>query len=744
MMLCVISYWVLSGAKRRQIQQLRCCVLPAKLLKRRDVYLKLTRHNGRAGSHGTYNPKHNDRSFNLANSEHIDPERAKGNIYWDCFHGFRSALAPQDPDDLAATFSDVERQFYESRYTTFIEGQNERNAKIRHTERNRSIPDLLSSRKTCPEETIYQLGTLDEHASAEDLLNIVTEFIDEFKAKFGEHVHVLDWALHLDESTPHIHERHVFDCENRYGEIAPQQEKALEALGFELPDPDKLLSRRNNRKITFDAACRKMLFEIAKRHGLELEEEAEYGNRKYLEKQDFIFAKQKEQLAAQQNRLDELTLKVNDMETLIDEVAAAAYDKAVEVVTDVVRTETRKEDMRMIEDTKKWVLSPERKAPQATREYAAHRLMYILRRMEKYGLYSEKRVSAAIRIVANENHYHPIRDYLNELKWDGTARISRALHRFLGAAEDELTTEALKIFLLGAIKRVFHPGCKFEMMLCLVGGQGAGKSSFFRLLAIKDEWFSDDLRRLDDDNVFRKLQGHWIMEMSEMIATANAKSIEEIKSFLSKQKETYKIPYETHPADRLRQCVFAGTTNRQDFLPRDRTGNRRFIPIPVDATQAEVHILDNEAESRAYIDQLWAEAMTIYNSGDYKLTFSPAMQEALQICQKDFMQEDTQAGMIYAFLEDYTGDRVCSKQLYAEALGNLNLPAEWETRAICEIMTAGIVNGEIKGWTAHKAAKRYPKYGVQKGWERVTAAKVEADGFVELTDEEAQQMGFPF
>ena len=378
MMLCVISYWVLSGAKRRQIQQLRCCVLPAKLLKRRDVYLKLTRHNGRAGAHGTYNPKHNDRNFNLANSEHIDPERAKGNIYWDCFHGFRSALDPQDPDDLAATFSDVERQFYESRYTTFIEGQNERNAKIRHTERNRSIPDLLSSRKTCPEETIYQLGTLDEHASAEDLLNIVTEFIEAFKTKFGEHVHVLDWALHLDESTPHIHERHVFDCENKYGEVAPQQEKALEALGFDLPDPDKPLSRRNNRKITFDAACRKMLFEIAKRHGLELEEEAEYGNRKYLEKQDFILAKQKEQLAAQQNKLDKLTLKVSDMETLLEDVSAAAYDKAVEVVTDVVRTETRKEDMRMIEDTKKWVLSPERKAPKATREYAAHRLDTVL------------------------------------------------------------------------------------------------------------------------------------------------------------------------------------------------------------------------------------------------------------------------------------------------------------------------------------------------------------------------------
>ena len=443
MMLCVISYWVLSGAKRRQIQQLRCCVLPIKLLKRRDVYLKLTRHNGRAGTHGTYNPKHNDRSFNLANSEHIDPERAKGNIYWDCSHGFRSTLAPQDPDDLATTFSDVERQFYESHYTAFIESQNERNAKIRHTERNRSIPDLLSSRKTCPEETIYQLGTKDDHASAEDLLNIVTEFIEDFKAKFGDHVHVLDWALHLDESTPHIHERHVFDCENKYGEVAPQQEKALEALGLDLPDPDKPLSRRNNRKINFDAACRKMLFEIAKRHGLELEEEAEYGNRKYLEKQDFILAKQKEQLAAQQNRLDELTLKVSDMETLLENVSAAAYDKAVEVVTDVVRTETRKEDMRMIEDTKKWVLSPERKAPQPTREYAAHRLDTVLNKFLKTmqttaARLQEKLLGPEVRQKGNEV---PGGDFkrpngLAQARWRGLAPTSSRFDVNFGCVVD--------------------------------------------------------------------------------------------------------------------------------------------------------------------------------------------------------------------------------------------------------------------------------------------------------------------
>ena len=346
---------------------------------------------------------------------------------------------------------------------------------------------------------------------------------------------------------------------------------------------------------------------------------------------------------------------------------------------------------------------------------------YLLWYLEQvYSLSNEKKILKALDIVASENRYHPIQDYLNSLKWDGKERIRYALHHFLGSDESDYTYEALKLFMMGAIKRVFEPGCKFENMLCLVGGQGAGKSTFFRFMAIRDEWFSDDLKRLDDENVYRKLQGHWIIEMSEMIATANAKSIEEIKSFLSRQKETYKVPYETHPADRLRQCVFAGTTNRQDFLPRDRTGNRRFIPVTVYPERAEVHILEDEKASRAYFDQMWAEAMVIYKSGDYKLTFSAEMDDQLRTQQQDFMQEDTQAGMIYAFMEDFTGDRVCSKLLYAEALGNtFNQPAAWETREICEIMNTGIANGTIKGWRVHKGAKRYAKYGVQKGWERV-------------------------
>ena len=296
--------------------QLRCTALPLPRARRslRDPRkerwsLKLTRHNGRAGKHGTYNPKHNDRSFEIANSEHIDPERVQQNIYWDCYNGICSALQPKDVDSLADTFEEVEKLYYKLHYTNFTEKQNERNAKIRHTERNRSPEDLLTSKKTCPEESIYQLGTLESHASPKELFQIATEFMDEFHERFGKHVHILDWALHLDEGTPHIHERHVFDCENKYGEIAPQQEKALEALCFELPKPDKPLGRYNNRKITFDAACRTMLFEIAKRHGRELDKVPEYGGQAYLEKQDYILKKQNERIAEQKKELQEQSIQ---------------------------------------------------------------------------------------------------------------------------------------------------------------------------------------------------------------------------------------------------------------------------------------------------------------------------------------------------------------------------------------------------------------------------------------------------
>ena len=425
-MLCVISYWVLSGAQQAADLQLRCTALPLSRARRplrtprkERWSLKLTRHNGRAGKHGTYNPKHNDRSFEIANSEHIDPERVQQNIYWDCYNGIRSALQPKSEESLADTFEEVEKLYYKLHYTNFTEKQNERNAKIRHTERNRSPEDLLTSKKTCPEESIYQLGTLESHASPKELFQIATEFMDEFHERFGKHVHILDWALHLDEGTPHIHERHVFDCENKYGEIAPQQEKALEALGFELPKPDKPLGRYNNRKITFDAACRTMLFEIAKRHGLELDEVPEYGGRTYLEKQDYILKKQNERIAeqkkelqeqsiqyvglledcrnqrdeyaelfnqairqseeisknnekirSQENELEELFSQWVDVNDLFNDAVNGSYDQAVLAVSDVGLNKALQEAVNEIDQHLEWLMEPERIADFRTRKYA--------------------------------------------------------------------------------------------------------------------------------------------------------------------------------------------------------------------------------------------------------------------------------------------------------------------------------------------------------------------------------------
>jgi len=317
---------------------------------------KLTRHNGRTGKDGTYSPKHNDRKFDLEMADHIDKDRALGNVYWDYVQGYHNPLLDENKEKTSLSFDEVEAAFYFEQYSDYCDGQHERNKKTGHSERDRTPEDLRLDKRTCPEESILQIGTMENSVSPEVLAQIAEEFFGEFDRRFGENIHILDWSLHLDEATPHIHERHVFDCKNQYGEVMPQQEKALEALGFDLPNPDKKMSKNNNRKISFDATCRVMLFDICKKHGLHLDEEPEFGNRKYLEKNDYIIQKQKELLAQKENelskvqsQLEELTIKVDDIEALVDEVAEAAYDKAVDVVTKVVQVETMREDLHQVE-----------------------------------------------------------------------------------------------------------------------------------------------------------------------------------------------------------------------------------------------------------------------------------------------------------------------------------------------------------------------------------------------------------
>ncbi len=295
--------------------------------------MKATRHNGRSG---TNSPSHNDRDFDVEKSEHIDPGRKAVNHYWDCYWGHRSGDETPVPisDNAALTFDKVEQLFYSFNYASYVEGQNARNEKARHPERNKSAGDLLHGKRTQPEETILQLGNIDETVEPDVLLEVMDRYQSWFEEQFGSHIHILDWAMHVDETTPHIHERHVYDFTNQYGELQPMQEKALEALGIERPDPEKPSGRNNNRKMSFDKVCREKFIEIAESMQVEIEKEPSYGGRGYMQKQDYIIASQKERIAAQEERLEELTMKVRDLDALVSEVTDEAYAMAVNELAD--------------------------------------------------------------------------------------------------------------------------------------------------------------------------------------------------------------------------------------------------------------------------------------------------------------------------------------------------------------------------------------------------------------------------
>lgn len=384
--------------------------------------MKLTRHNGRSGKNGTYNPKHNDRRFDIGNSEHIDEERAKHNVYWDCYQGYHFPLDPEQEDKIVYSFEQVEKAFYKDRYSDYCENQHERNRKTGHSNRDRTPEDLRMDKKTCPEESLIQIGTMEKSVPPQVLASVASEFFEEFERRFGEHIHILDWALHLDESTPHIHERHVFDCENRYGEISPQQEKSLQALGFDLPHPDQKPGKVNNRKMTFDSACRTLLFDICKKHGLHLDQEPEYGGREYLEKQDYILMRQKEKLAKQdqaisekESRLDELTIRIGDTETFIEEVSEAAYKTAVETVTDKVIEETHNADFDEIEKLKNTLTSERSRQPQKVKNIISQTLDILMKKFRGLTEHITMRLNEIFRDpVQKESLKEPIRRSVRE------------------------------------------------------------------------------------------------------------------------------------------------------------------------------------------------------------------------------------------------------------------------------------------------------------------------------------------
>lgn len=221
--------------------------------------MRATIHNGRTSKDGAYNTKHNDRQFDIRNAEHIDPERVKDNRYWNW-------------TGKEITFEAAEQIFYEKHIRKHLDAQNARYKAQRHAERAKTMDEYRRSPQTCPEEVILMIGKAGDTIPADMMARIIQEQINWEQKQFPG-VRVLDVALHMDEQgAPHIHERRAWVYTDKDGNSAISQNKALEQMGIELPNPDKPRGRFNNRKQTFSRMCREHLLQICREHGLEIEE----------------------------------------------------------------------------------------------------------------------------------------------------------------------------------------------------------------------------------------------------------------------------------------------------------------------------------------------------------------------------------------------------------------------------------------------------------------------------------------
>lgn len=221
--------------------------------------MRATIHNGRTSHLGAFTPKHNDRNFDINNAEHIDPERVKNNRYWNW-------------TGKEITFEAAEQAFYEKHIRKHLDAQNARYRAQRHAERAKTMDEYRRSPQTCPEEVILQIGKRGDTIPADMMARIIQEQINWEQQQFPG-VKVLDVALHMDEQgAPHIHERRAWVYTDKNGNTAISQNKSLEQMGVELPNPDRPRGRFNNRKQTFSKRCREHLLRICKEHGLEIEE----------------------------------------------------------------------------------------------------------------------------------------------------------------------------------------------------------------------------------------------------------------------------------------------------------------------------------------------------------------------------------------------------------------------------------------------------------------------------------------
>lgn len=275
-----------------------------------------TNHNGRvnAKTGKAYSRKHNDRQYNVTKAENINESMVIKNII---LHYDKDNVPHviDNTDENRTSIDEHEHTIYQELFGESLSAQHRRNEAARHPERNKSIDDLLDSKNTCPEETIFQIGSVDDgFPDSSILMEIFEDYQREVIARFGHNIHFLDAALHLDEAVPHIHVRKVWAYDGKDG-LDISQNKALEEMGFERPEPDKAPNKWNNAKITFSEWERDIKLKLCQKYGLDIELVPKVPGKTSMTKEEAIAVK----LQAKNHEAEE---KLNATEKKLAKVSA--------------------------------------------------------------------------------------------------------------------------------------------------------------------------------------------------------------------------------------------------------------------------------------------------------------------------------------------------------------------------------------------------------------------------------------
>lgn len=298
-----------------------------------------------------------------------------------------------------------------------------------------------------------------------------------------------------------------------------------------------------------------------------------------------------------------------------------------------------------------------------TTEFTDREILRIVNEIHTAGcIISEGAVVSGVKHLAYCNSYHPVRDYLDGLSWDGKKRLDKLLPKYLGAIDTKLNRAIGKAWMTAAVRRVRQPGCKFDSILVLQGKQGVGKSTFFRVLA-SDEYYNDTIDiGASSKEVIESLSGAWVIEFSELSAMAH-RDVERVKQFITTQTDRARTAFERTAKSVPRGFVFGASTNATAYL-RDETGNRRFWTVPVRQLEEGALIRDR--------DQLWAEAAYLEARGE-PINIPPELWPEVAEANEAFAVEDPIADLTFDVLNQLPDHAIVRSADLACAVGLLDV-----------------------------------------------------------------------